>query len=60
MKKTIKIVVKTTLVSCYIVNLLAMFVNLPIEILVANVLAWVLILGALGFIALIDWICEED
>ena len=49
-----------TLISCYITNLAVMFISKPMEILVANVIAWVLIGSILTFIKFINWVCEEE
>lgn len=60
MKEENKIVLTIVLISCYVVNLAVMFVNKPMETLVANVIVWVLIGTILAFIKFINWVCEEE
>lgn len=55
-KEAIKIVLMITIIACYFVNLLVMFCVNPINILIANLIIWgVMIASSLG-LAFIEWL----
>ena len=58
MKEIIKVTLFNTLLASYIVNLVVMFVNLPMETLVANVSVWIIIGMILTFVWFIKYVCE--
>ena len=58
MKEIIKVTLFNTLLASYIVNLVVMFVNLPMETLVANVSVWIIVGMILIFVWFIKYVCE--
>ena len=58
MKEIIKVTLFNTLLASYIVNLVVMFVNLPMETLAANVSVWIIIGMILTFVWFIKYVCE--
>lgn len=58
MKEIIKVTLFNTLLASYIVNLVVMFCNTPMETLVANVSVWIIIGMILTFVWFIKYACE--
>ena len=56
MKEVLKILLLTGLGVMYFGNLFFMFVYKPLDILIANIIIWVLIFVIPGIIAFIDWL----
>ena len=60
MKPLIKVLLLATIITCYFVNLIAMFDIKPLDILISNILIWVLIIIIPLVVLFIDWLIDKD
>lgn len=55
-KEVIKILLIITLVSCYLVDMFAIFYSKPLDILIANINVWVIMIAMIIGFVFVEWL----